>query len=179
MRTIHLVTAGILAATLIAGVSATRVSAQGGTIDKTTYLTFSGTVQIPGATLPAGKYLFRIANPASPSLWQVFNASGTHLLASFFFVPTRDRTIPEVNRADGKPVVRFYETSQGVPPALRILYYPTDLAGSVFLYPREQARQIAASTHQPVLAVEDDATPGTVARVITVEPQTTDAAASK
>src|SRR5258705_10650636 len=90
MRTIHLVTASILAATLIAGVSATRVSAQGGTIDKTTYLTFSGTVEIQGATLPAGKYLFRIANPASPSFWKVFKGRGRDLLASFFFVCTRD-----------------------------------------------------------------------------------------
>jgi hypothetical protein len=179
MRKIHLVTASILAMTLIAGVSATRVFAQGGTIDKTTYLTFSGPVQVPGATLPAGKYLFRIANPASPSLWQVFDASGRHLVTSFFFVPTRERTISEVNKADGKPVVRFHETVQGVPPAVRILYYPTDLSGSVFMYPKAQAQRIAAAAHQPVLALDENAAPGEVARAITVEPPTTDAAASK
>ena len=179
MRTINPLAATILAVTLLSGVCATRASAQGGTIHKTTYLTFSGPVQVPGATLPAGKYLFRIENPASPSLWQVFDASGRHLFTSFFFVPTVERTIPEVNRADGKPVVRFYETSQGVPPALRILYYPTDLSGSAFLYPKAQAQRIAAVAHQPVPAIDDNAAPGDVARVITVQPQSTDAAASK
>ena len=31
--------------------------------NKRTYLTFSGPVQVPGATLPAGTYTFEIANP--------------------------------------------------------------------------------------------------------------------
>jgi hypothetical protein len=170
------VAAGILAVALVAGISVTRLSAQGATMDKRTYLTFSGPVQVPGATLPAGKYVFRIANPASPSLWQVFDASEKHLLAQFFFVRTRDRTIAEENAADGKPLVRFHETRQGVPPAVRILYYPTDLAGSEFLYPKAQAQRIAETAHHAVLALDDTAAKGEVAHAITVEPPTTDTA---
>ena len=33
--------------------------------DRTTYVTFSGPVSLPGVTLPAGEYLFRVAD--SPS----------------------------------------------------------------------------------------------------------------
>ena len=75
-----------------------------------------------------------------------------------------------------KPIVRFHETAQGVAPALRVLYYPSDLAGNEFLYPREQAERIAAVSRHPVLAFDDSAARGAAAGVITIEPQTTDAA---
>jgi len=176
MRNISSMAARIVAVTLLAGAAAAPVFAQAGVVDKTTHLTFSKPVQVPGTTLPAGTYVFRIANPASQTLWQVFDASGRHLLASFFYVSTRERTIPEANRAHGKPIVRFHETAQGVPPAVRVLYYPSDLAGNEFLYPREQAEKIAAVSHQPVLALDDNGARGGVARVITVDPAAPDAA---
>jgi hypothetical protein len=170
--------ASIVAVTLLAAVSATPLFAQAGTLHKTTYLTFSGRVQVPGATLAAGTYLFRIGNPAAQTLWQVFDKGGRHLLASFSYVPTGERSISEVNKADGKPVVRFHETVRGVPPAVRVLYYPSQLEGNEFLYPRAQAQEIADASHHPVLATDDNATGSGAARVITVQPQGT-AAASK
>jgi hypothetical protein len=176
MRKIGSMAAGIAAVTLLAAASATPVFAQAGVVDKTTRLTFSKPVQVPGTTLPAGTYVFRIANPAAQTLWQVFDENGRHLLASFFYVPTRARTISEVNSAHNKPIVRFHETTQGVPPAVRVLYYPTDLAGNEFLYPKEQAEKIAAVSHHPVLAFDNDPARGGVARVITVEPPAGDAA---
>jgi hypothetical protein len=169
MRKIGSMAVVLAAVTLLAVTSVTPAFAQAGAEHKTTYLTFSKAVQVPGMTLPAGTYQFRIANPASQTMWQVFNASGTHLFASFFYVPTRERTISEVNKAGGKPIVSFHETAQGVAPAVRVLYYPTDLAGNEFLYPKEQAEQIAAVSHQPVLALDNGAARGGVARVITVE----------
>ena len=98
---------------------------------------------------------------ASPTLgvqtiWEVLDANERHVFAQFFFVRTEDRTIQEHNRAHGKPVVRFHETPRGVAPPMKVLYYPTEPAGSVFLYPKEQAEQIAALTHQPVLATDSD-----------------------
>jgi len=176
MTRIGSVAASLVALTLLTAAAATPVFAQAGTMDKTTRLTFSGAVQVPGTTLPAGTYVFRIANPASQTLWQVFDARGRHLLASFFYVSTRERTISEANKAHGKPIVRFHETAQGVAPALRVLYYPSDLAGNEFLYPREQAERIAAVSRHPVLAFDDGAARGAAAGVITIEPQTTDAA---
>lgn len=129
-----------------------------------------------GTTLPAGTYLFRIGDPASQTYWQVWNKSGTHLLATFFYVPAGYRTYTEVARGDGRPIVRFHETTQGVPPALRVLYYPSQLEGNEFLYPREQAERIAAVSHHPVLALDDDAARGGVVRVVTVQPPTTESA---
>jgi hypothetical protein len=174
MSKLSSVATSIVAVTLLAAVSATPAFAQAGTLHKTTYLTFTGTVQVPGTTLPAGTYLFRIGDPASQTYWQVWDKSGRHLLASFFYVPTGKRSYSEVSRGDGKPIVRFHETTQGVPPALRVLFYPSQLEGNEFLYPKEQAEQIAAASHQPVLALDDTAARGGVTRVVTVQPPTTD-----
>jgi hypothetical protein len=85
-------------------------------------------VQVPGATLPAGTYVFRIANPDVQTVWQVLDANERHVLASFYFVRTGDRTIQEQNHAHGKPVVRFHETPRGIAPPVKVLYYPTDPA---------------------------------------------------
>lgn len=52
-------------AALAALVAAPSVDGQTWNASKTTYLTFSGPVQVPGATLPAGTYLFRLADPSS------------------------------------------------------------------------------------------------------------------
>jgi hypothetical protein len=164
--------AGILAVTLVVAAASADVYAQLTTTHKRTYLTFSGPVQIPGATLPAGTYLFQIADPAAQTTWQVLDAKH-NVLAQFFFVPTGNRRIQEINRAGGKPVVRFHETPQGVAPALKILYYPLDSAGYVFVYPKAQAEQLAAITHHPVLATDSDPARSSLARVITINPNTT------
>jgi hypothetical protein len=164
---------GILAVTLVVVVTSQRVSAQAGTAPKLTFLTFSGPVQVPGTTLPAGTYMFRLANPAAQTIWTVLDANGRHVLAQFFVVPTRERTVQEVNRAGGKPVVRFHEAPQGVAPAMKILYYPTDAPGNYLLYPRSQAEQIAAVTHQPVLATDSDPARSRLAHVITIKPDAT------
>jgi len=165
--------AAVLATALVVTAASARLRAQGATINKRTFLTFSAPVQVPGATLPAGTYVFRIANPAVQTVWQVFDANERHLLAQFFFVPTGDRTIQEQNRAHGKPVVRFHETPRGVAPPMKVLYYPTDPAGHMFLYPRAQAEQIAAITHQPVLATDSDPAKTRLAQVTTIRPADT------
>ncbi len=163
--------AGILAAALVMATASGRIHAQiGTTTHKRTFLTFSGAVQVPGATLPAGTYVFRLATPDDQMVWQVLDASERHVLASFFYVSTGDRTTQEQNRANGKPVVRFYETPRGVMPALKVLYYPWDSVGYVFLYPKSQATELAAITKQPVFATDSDPAKSRLAHVMTVQP---------
>jgi len=162
--------AGILAAALVVTVASARRNAQGATINRRTLLTFRAPVQVPGATLPAGTYVFRAANPSAQTVWQVLDANERHVLAQFFIVRTGDRTIHEQNRLQDKPVVRFHETPQGVAPPMKALYYLTDAAGHMFLYPRAQAEQIAAITHQPVLATDSDPAKSRLARVTTIQP---------
>lgn len=163
--------AGILAAALVVAAAFSHAYAQNGTTThKRTFLTFSGAVQVPGATLPAGTYVFRLATPDDQMVWQVLDPSEHHVLASFFCVSTRDRTTQEQNRASGKPVVRFYETPRGVMPAMRVLYYPWDSAGYALLYPTSQAEELAALTNQPVLATDSNPAKSPFAHVMTVQP---------
>ena len=158
-----------LAAILLIAATATHAAGQGTTFDKRTIFTFSRAVQVPGATLPAGKYVFRVANPASPNILTVLDATERHVLGQFFFISSRDRTIGQQNRADGKPVLEFYETEAGTPPAIRVFYYPTDVAGREFIYPKEQAARIAAVAHRQILATDTDVTKGGKPKVLAVE----------
>ena len=73
---------------------AAPVSAQ--PLDKRTLFTFSGPVTLPGVTLPAGQYLFRLADPNSSSkVVQVLNADGTKPYGLFFTIPA-ERLEPAV-----------------------------------------------------------------------------------
>jgi hypothetical protein len=51
-----------------------------------------------------------------------------------------------------------------------VLYYPSDLAGAEFLYPKEQAKQFASTTHHRILATESDPATSSPAQVTVVEP---------
>jgi hypothetical protein len=153
--------------------TATSASAQDSNINQRTYLTFSGPVQMPGVTLPAGKYLFRLADTALHNVMQVYDANEMHILGQWFFVPA-NRTTEQQSEANGKPVVMFREMPEGVTPAIHYFFYPTDLTGKEFIYPKDQAVKIAAATHENVLATDTDVDNGGNAHVFRVEPNGTE-----
>ena len=152
--------------------AATTASAQDSNVNQRTYLTFSGPVQMPGTTLPAGKYVFRLADTALHNVMQVFDGEEKHIIGQWFFVPV-ERTTQEQSAADGKPVVMFREMPEGMTPAVRYFFYPTDLRGKEFIYPKDQALKIAAATHESVLATDTDASKGGDAHIFRVEPNGT------
>jgi hypothetical protein len=153
--------------------AASTASAQDSNVNQRTYLTFSGPVQMPGVTLPAGKYVFRLADTALHNVMQVFDGEEKHIIGQWFFVPA-NRTTEEQSRADGKPVVMFREMPEGMTPAIHFFFYPTDLTGKEFIYPKDQALKIAAATHESVLATDTDAAKGGEAHVFRVEPNGTE-----
>lgn len=119
--------------------------------DKLTYFTFSGPVQIPGHTLPAGTYMFKLADsPSNRHIVQVFNKDGSKLYATILAIPDQ-----RLDPAD-KPVVMFKETPAGTPSAVRAWFYPGNTIGDEFVYPKEQAMRIAKATHEPVLSITDE-----------------------
>lgn len=149
--------------------AASKAPAQDSNVDQRTYLTFSGPVQMPGVTLPAGKYVFKLAPTALHNVMQVFDGEEKNIIGQWFFVPT-ERTSEEQSRADGKPVVMFREMPEGMTPAVHYFYYPTDLRGKEFIYPKDQAVKIAAATHEPVLATDSDVAKGGEAKIVRVDP---------
>jgi hypothetical protein len=121
--------------------------------DRRTFFTFSAPVTVPGATLPPGKYLFRIANPETSSrVVQVLSPDGTMPYAAFFTVPA------ERLEAPNDPEVRFMETAPGTPPAIASWWYPTERTGFEFVYPKDQARRLAQGKSEPVLTTQAETT---------------------
>ena len=167
MKRFTSITAAVFTAAFLT--AASTASAQDANTNQRTYLTFSGPVQMPGVTLPAGKYVFRLADTALHNVMQVFDGEEKHIIGQWFFVPA-NRTSEEQSRADGKPVVMFREMPEGMTPAVHYFFYPTDLTGKEFIYPKDQALKIAAATHESVLATDTDAEKGGDAHVFRVEP---------
>jgi hypothetical protein len=129
--------------------------------NKKTILTFSGPVQIPGATLPAGSYVFKLADIAgNRHVVQVFDKDEKKIYTTMLAIPN-ERLEP----ADD-PVVLFAERSSGSPQAVKVWFYPGDRIGNEFVYPKSQAMRIAKETRQSVLAMNDDSTaPGTAGEI--------------
>ena len=135
--------------------------------NKKTILTFSGPVQIPGATLPAGTYVFKLADLAgNRHVVQVFDKDEKKLYTTMMAIPN-ERMEPS-----DKPVVLFSERASGSPQAVKVWYYPGERIGSEFVYPKSQAMRIAKETHTRVLATNDEPTASVKAGEIPVEMKT-------
>ena len=153
-------------------------SAPAQTSDRTTFVTFSGPVTIPGMTLPAGTYTFRLADsPADRHIVQIFDKEQSKIFATLLAVPA------ERNQAEGEPVITFRETPADRPPALRYWYYAGEKAGNEFVYPKSQAMMIARASGEGVMAIESESTnvsdwTGTPTRVTATADQTTTTAST-
>src|SRR5665213_2919075 len=119
------------------------------TFDKRTYFTFSAPVALPGATLPAGRYLFHIVDTTtSRRVVQVMSADQKKVFVMVNTIP--DTRLEPVKEA----TVAFYETSKGAPAAVKSWWYPGERDGYQFIFPRQQAIKIAKDTGKPVLTTK-------------------------
>jgi hypothetical protein len=118
--------------------------------NKLTLVTFSGPVEVPGITLPAGTYRFSLADPMTGRrVVKVADKDGMKTYGMFLTI-ANERVTPT-----DKPVVMFKEAAAGAPPAVQVWFYPGERYGYEFAYPHAQALKIAKATHQPVLAYTD------------------------
>jgi hypothetical protein len=96
--------------------------------DKRTTLTFSQAVEIPGKVLPAGTYVFRLADsPASRHVVQVFDQHG-RILAMVLTIPTARLT------AGDDTGITFEEQRAGAPFPIKKWFYAGQLGGEEFIY---------------------------------------------
>jgi hypothetical protein len=126
-----------------------RVEAQ--PADYRTYFTFSAPVTLPGVTLPAGKYIFRLADPdSSRKVINVLSGDGKRSLAMLHTIPNQAMKAPK----DAE--IRFMETSAQVPPPVKTWWYAGKAIGYEFIYPRQQALQLAKATSEPILTTTQE-----------------------
>jgi hypothetical protein len=114
------------------------------TNDKLTYLTLSGPVQVPGTTLNAGTYRFRLTNAeTSRNTLQILSNDGSVLYAMFNTIPDRRASITD------EAILSFRETPAGVPAAARSLFYGGEEIGYEFVYPKGGPNMIPEVVPQP------------------------------
>jgi hypothetical protein len=117
----------VFAFMLLATLAGTPARAQ--TFDRLTFLTFSGQVQIPGATLDAGTYRFHLANAdGGRNVMQVMSNDGVIVHSMFFTIPETRSTVTD------EATVTFREAPAGVAPPVHALFYGGERDGFAFLY---------------------------------------------
>jgi hypothetical protein len=116
-----------------------------------TKLEFSEPVQLPGKVLPAGTYIFKLMDSASDRhIVQVFNKEQSQIEGTFLTIP--DKRL----KATGKTVIRFAERPAGSPEALKAWFYPGAHWGEEFVYPHDEAAQLAKANNEPVFSTRSD-----------------------
>ena len=99
--------------------------------DKKTIVTFGDAVEIPGQVLPAGTYVFKLADtPADRHIVQIWNAEETQIFATIRTIPNTHFGPPD------KTIFEFDERSGDSPMALKMWFYPGDSTGQEFIYSR-------------------------------------------
>ena len=135
--------------------------------NKTTVMTFSQPVEIPGQILPAGTYTIKLVNLDSERhAVQFLDADGIHVIATVLAI-NNWRLHPT-----GKTVVTFAERSGDNPDALKAWFYPGDNFGQEFVYPKQRAIELAVAAQEPVPALVDSAPADlTTAAIVAVTPE--------
>jgi hypothetical protein len=137
--------------------------------NKKTIMTFSGPVELPGVVLPAGTYVFKLADSSSDrNIVQVFNKDESQIYATILAVP--DYRL----KPTGKPVITFEERAKGTPEAVKAWFYPGDHYGEEFVYPKPRAIELAKANNQHVPSM-----PALMARSVTKPLQSPEVQAMK
>jgi len=156
MNNIRLTTALYTAAI---GVLTIAPAARASEWDKKTIITVDAPIEVPGAVLPAGKYVFKLVNSESDRhIVQVQNERENHTYATILAIP--DYRV----RPTGKTVFTFWETPAGEPKAVREWFYPGDNFGQEFQYHRKftqvsQLRQQEQTPAPPAPVAEETPAP--------------------
>ncbi len=95
-----------------------ELTAHAGEADQATKITFSQPIQVPGQILPAGTYLFTLANPDDLNMVQIFSPDRTHLYATLQTIPTESRQVAD------DTTVALAEQGAGKPDVLLKWFYP-------------------------------------------------------
>ena len=138
-------TIGLLLGSVVTSVLFLEVAARADETDQATKLTFSKPIKIPGRVLPAGTYLFKLADPDNLDVIRIFNADGTRLYATLQTIPT-NRLESNTNTE-----VTIAKQPNGEPSALVKWFYLGSTTGHQFVYSKQEEQQIAQDGQQTVM----------------------------
>lgn len=140
--------------TAVIGLSVVAPTASADEHDKKTVVTITEPLEVPGAILQPGKYVFKLVESSNDRhIVYIKNERGNHTYATIFAVPNY-----RVRRT-GKTVLSFWETPAGQPKALRAWFYPGDNFGQEFMYPKTRVTEIDQVASQKVPEAPADIQP--------------------
>ena len=120
------------------------------TWDKKTYVTINQPIEVPGAVLPPGRYVFKLVDSASNRhIVRITNEDENRVYATNLAIPTI-RSTPS-----GKTILTFYEMPGGGPEPVRSWFYPGDTVGQQFAYPKQRSMEIARAVKLSVPALPE------------------------
>lgn len=135
----------LLIAFAIASVLFLEVAARADEANQSIKLTFSQAIEIPGQILPAGSYVFKLADRNDLNVVHIFNAEGTRLYATLQTI-TAEREEPT-----GDTVLVLAEQPQGKPETLVKWFYPGDPTGHELVYSKQVEQQLAQDRQQTIV----------------------------
>ncbi len=122
--------------------------------DKTTKVTFTDEVQVPGTVLSPGTYTFKLMDSSSDRhIVQIFNEDGTRLITTVLAIPDYQVDV------SGRTIMAFQERPVGEPEALKEWFYPGDNFGQEFVYPKAEAAALSTVNNTTVPSTETEPAP--------------------
>ena len=120
----------VFAGVVILGVLSTASAGAIWNAKRTTYFTFSKAVLIPGASLPAGTYVFERADSnSSVNLVRVFSKDRSKVYLTAF-----THMVDRPAARNLEPAIVLGETSANHPPAIKAWYPQGERTGHQFIY---------------------------------------------
>jgi hypothetical protein len=117
--------------------------------DEATTMSFSQPVQVPGQVLPAGTYLFELADHgAEPNVVQIFSSDRTVLYGTFLTIATQRR------EPAGDTTVTLAEPESGGTPVLVKWFYPGRDIGNEFVYSKQAEKELARDSQHTIVAAQ-------------------------
>lgn len=115
--------------------------------NQATTINFSQPVQIPGQVLPAGTYLFELADRgAEPQVVQVFNSDRTVFYGTFLTIAT------ERQEPTGDTSLTLAQPEAGGTPVLLKWFYLGRDSGNEFVYSKQTEKEIARDSQHTIMA---------------------------
>jgi hypothetical protein len=150
MRPIYKSSAAIIGCLMLAMVFLAPTTAHSSEWDRMTKFMVNHPFEVPGMTLqPYTHYTIRLFDsPGTRNVVEVLNADETKLLTHFMAIS--DERLEPVD----KTTFTFIETEPGYPMPIKEWFYPGRNIGLEFVYPKEQALEIARHAKEPILAAE-------------------------
>jgi hypothetical protein len=117
-----------------------------------TRFTINHPFEVPGMVLQSNTpYVIRLLDsPSNRSVVQIYNSDQTHMLTMFMAIA--DERVEQTDRTQ----FTFIETQPAFPLPIKEWFYPGHVSGLEFVYPKDQAREIAGHAREAVLAADSN-----------------------